>query len=151
MKNIKNFIEDSNKSIEKVINESLSKKFLSFNEENFPLEKGIYFIYEKETKKLLYIGSTTRTFKRRCSQYLHNAKRGASFRNKIIKHVFNSTVTIKVDGKEVKNKDVIDRAIKYIKDNLCLKFLVMDENSSDTEILLIERACITLKTPDYND
>ncbi len=153
---IKSYLERSEADIEKVIEKNLSYDYVDFEKSKMPIDKGIYFIYEKSTKDLVYIGCTTRTIRIRCGQYLQNAKRGSSFRNKIIKNILKKSPIKEIKDQNgnisrVKDKEVINEAINYIKENYCLKFITMDKYANEREIKLIERACILLKNPKFND
>ncbi len=144
------FIEVSNKTLE-IINKQLSEKAVAFDRNCMPEKRGVYFIYEIQSKELVYIGcahAKNRNIKVRCSQYLGTSKKGATFRNKIIKDKLGLNPILK--NKE-KNEAAIMAGIKYIKANYELKFITVEEEISSSQILLLERSCITKFNPKYND
>ena len=139
----------------KIIEEKLSKKPVDFDKKNMPEERGIYFIYEKQSNDLVYIGCShamDRNIKKRCSQYLGTSKKGATFRNKVIKDKLKKDAIVKdKNKKEHKNSKAISEGIEYIQNNYRLKFITVDNNVSSSEVQLLERACISLYNPKYND
>lgn len=148
---MEDFFNRVSEETRKVIEAQLSKKFVAFDKNFMPNERGVYFIYEKQSKELVYIGcayAENRTIKKRCSQYLGTSKRGATFRNKIIKDKLKKEPILK-GGK--KNISAIEQGIKYIKANYELKFITVDEKTSPSQILLLERSCISEFSPKYND
>lgn len=143
------YLNLSKNYISEVIDKNLSENYLEFNKSNFPLSKGVYFVYEKGDKNLVYIGSATNSFKKRCSQYISSSN--CSFRRKIIKHVLKKSLVKKKKEKSLEEKDINKEAVQYIKDNYYLKFLPVDTKTTYSDILLLERACISLKNPKFND
>lgn len=154
---IKDFI-DTNKSLaNSLMNKNISENFYEFKKENMPNKRGIYFIYEKNTEELVYIGcahSIDRTIKKRCSQYLGRSLTGAGFRDKIMEDILKTKPTKSngtIEGEICKDIDAINEAINYIKSNYIAKFIVVDDNTSPSDVLLMERACINKENPIYND
>lgn len=144
------FSEVSKKTLE-IINEQLSKNAVAFDKKFMPKKRGVYFIYEKQSKELVYIGcahAEGRTIRKRCSQYLGTSKKGATFRNKIIKRELKKEPILKDNTKNIIS---IKDGVKYIKSNYELKFITVDEKISPSQILLLERSCISEFNPKYND
>ena len=79
--------------------------------EDFPQERGIYFLYLKNQDVLLYIGSAyanNRHMKKRCQQYLQQGSGGESFTGKLAR---------------LKNLTRIE-AIEFVRNNIEAKFIV---------------------------
>ena len=141
--NIDEFIKISNTNIKELIHKNLTKNFYTFESKEIPKEKGVYFIFRKSNKELVYIGcAKERTLKKRLHDYVGKSTK-ASFRRKIIKNELNIA--------EENNKNIVEKATQYIKENFVLKFIIAHNDYTSSEIELIERACITLEKPKYND
>lgn len=145
-----NFLKAVESETLKVIKSKLTQVSVDFKTENLPKERGIYFIYKNGCENPVYIGcahAKNRTIKKRCSQYLGTSKKGATFRNKVIKDKLKKEPIVN----KKKNEKAIEEGIKYIQKNYQLKFVTVDESVSSSEILLLERACISIYNPKYND
>ena len=122
---------------ERIFLKAISNYFISFSDiNNFPHQKGLYFIYRNELLDTpLYIGSAyakTRTIKKRCMQYLQKGSGGESFRGKI----------------ESLNRVDSSTAINEIKENYSIKFIIL--NKEEREIKQIEQFAIWCFSPKYN-
>lgn len=106
-----------------------------------------------------YIGCSykiDRNIKVRCGQYLNEGDTGATFRENVMK-IDMSLESFEYKqcekGKKKKGKVIkknTKKGIAYIKKNFVLKFITVDDNVSDNQVLLIERACISYYKPKYN-
>lgn len=70
----------------KKINSLLNEAIPFTRIDDFPQERGLYFLYLKDQTKLLYIGSAyadKRHLKKRCQQYLQHGSGGNSFTGKL--------------------------------------------------------------------
>ncbi|WP_238881284.1 hypothetical protein [Clostridium sp. YIM B02551] len=151
--NIKSYFLNVNMLTETLIEENLSE-FIEYSLEILPEIKGVYFIYKKDTEELVYIGSTSESgnLKNKLLESIEPEYVSETFRNKVMEDVFKTTSWVENEiGEENKNVEYICKVIEYIKSNYKLKFLLLPNEVKENEILLIEKACISLKKPIYNE
>lgn len=141
-----------NKTVE-LIKKSLGE-LVEFDLMKLPEEIGIFFIYRKDTKELVYIGSAcgqNTNIKVVITEYLNPEYTGGDFRNKVIQDIFNTASWVENEiGEEFKNIEQINQSIEYIKENYLLRFIIIPKDISYTDVLLLEKACISLEKPIYN-
>ena len=138
---------------EKLIGENLSE-FTEYSDDILPEAKGVYFIYKKDSEELVYIGSSSESgnLKNKLLEIIKPEYVSEAFRNKVMEDVFQTTSWVENEiGEENKNIEYISKEIEYIKSNYKLKFVFLSNDVEENEILLIEKACISLKKPIYNE
>lgn len=152
---------------ENLIKENISKDSVEFKKENLPDSRGIYFIYKKIKDGIrevpVYVGcaykksdKNDRSIKSRCSQNLGPRNTGGTFRDRVMKEVLKLEPYEYIEDENGKRKKggIIEentkQGIEYISKNFVLKFIEVSENTSENEVLLIERACINYYNPIYN-
>lgn len=104
--------------------------------DNFPTERGIYFLYIANISRPLYIGSayeSNRNLKKRCMQYLQNGSGGNSFTGRIAR---------------LKNIPRTE-AIEFVRANIFARFIVEVDLDKAT-IKQREMACIWALQPPLN-
>jgi hypothetical protein len=151
--NVKSYFFNVNTITEQLIEENLSD-FMEYNLEVLPEINGVYFIYKKDTEDLVYIGSTAESgnLKNKLLESIKPEYVSETFRNKVMKDIFKTTSWVENEiGEENKNIEYISKVIEYIKSNYKLKFLLLTDDIEENEILLIEKACISIKKPIYNE
>ncbi|MBL4932103.1 hypothetical protein [Clostridium paridis] len=150
--NIKSYFFNVNTFTEKLIEENLSE-FVEYSLEILPEFNGVYFIYKKDTEDLMFIGSTSGSgnLKNKLLESIMPEYVSETFKNKVMEDVFKTTSWVENEiGEENKNIEYIGKVIEYIKSNYKLKFLLLPNEVEENEVLLVEKACISLKKPIYN-
>lgn len=160
------YFNSINKLTGELIRSNISEKWVEFKKENLPKSRGVYFIYEKTEEGIQdtpsYIGcaykkanenedSKNRSIKSRCGQNLNPKDNGGTFRDRVMREELNLEPYEYIEGKKGKiTCENTNKGIAYISKNYYLKFIVVDDNISENEVLLIERACINYYNPIYN-
>ena len=160
------YFNSINKLTGELIISRISGERVEFKKENLPYSRGGYFIYKKTKEGIQdtpsYIGcaykkvnenegSKNRSISLRCGQNLNPKDTGGTFRDRVMREELNLEPYEYIEGK--KGKIICENTKKgraYISENYYLKFIVVDDNISENEVLLIERACINYYNPIYN-
>lgn len=136
------------------IKENLGE-LIDFDVMSLPEERGIFFIYKKDSNELEYIGSVDEAnsnIKDTLSEYLKPEFTQLEFRNKVMHRIYNSINWVESEiGEEVKNVEQINKTIEYIKENYQIRVIIFPSDIEFKNIKLIEKACISLENPNLND
>lgn len=136
------------------IKENLGE-LIDFDVMSLPEERGIFFIYKKDSNELEYIGSADEAnsnIKDTLSEYLKPEFTQLEFRNKVMHRIYNSINWVENEiGEEVKNVEQINKTIEYIKENYQIRVIIFPSDIEIKNIKLIEKACISLENPNLND
>lgn len=136
------------------IKENLGE-LIDFDVMSLPEERGIFFIYKKDSNELEYIGSADEAnsnIRDTLSEYLKPEFTQLEFRNKVMHSIYNSINWVENEiGEEVKNVEQINKTIEYIKGNYKIRVIVFPSDTELKDIKLIKKACISLENPNLND
>jgi len=136
------------------IKENLGE-LIDFDVMSLPEERGIFFIYKKDSNELEYIGSAddaNSNIKDTLSEYLKPEFTQLEFRNKVMHRIYNSINWVENEiGEEVKNVEQINKTIEYIKEHYQIRVIIFPSDIEIKNIKLIKKACISLENPNLND
>ncbi len=136
------------------IKENLGE-LIDFDVMSLPEERGIFFIYKKDSNELEYIGSAddaNSNIKDTLSEYLKPEFTQLEFRNKVMHRIYNSINWVENEiGEEVKNVEQINKTIEYIKEHYQIRVIIFPSDIEIKNIKLIKKACISLENPNLNN